>query len=821
MEKKISNFLVIGSNGREHAIILSLLKNHTSKIYCLSDFINPAIDGLCEKYYNTNITKGNILTICNNNKIENVVIGSEVHLKNNIPSFLFRNNINCFGPTDKYANIELDKAYLRNISPSKYNPLYMVFEKYDESQIIDFITHLKMNFVIKYNGIYGGKGVKVSGEHLSCDINNIEDTLEFCREIISNNHKIIIEEKIIGQEFSYHSFCDGINMLHTIPVKDYKRLENNDKGPNTGSMGSVSCANHLLPFLTDKDIELVKEINETIYINLQRNLWERYRDTEDIDILKEILYGYRGVIYGSFIKTKKGDIKIIEYNSRFGDPESINILHLMENSLADIIYAINTQTLNSIHLEFRKEDSLCKYVVPKGYPNNPVRNKEISLEKIDTDYKKQIFHKNLIFSGIKEHNLINKLNKLLITGSRTLAYIGSNNNLETLIDESNNILSLIEGPLQYRSDIGIDIVNYLDKLDKLDKSPKYIDIDNSNSIVSDIGSIIKGTHNQTCISEIGDYSGICSIKSFGYVNPVLITSIDGVGTKSLFVSKIVDYYDLKSNKSNILSYKSLGKDIVGHSINDILVKGAIPLYFTDYIASSKLSKNIILSIVEGMSEMSTKYNLPIIGGETAEMPGVYNDNSYDIVGSITGIMEKNKIINGKLNIKGGDICIGLKSSSPHTNGYSLIRKLFEKYDYNLDLIKKSYGITDEFIKWLCEPHRCYSNEINMLIEKEVNIHGLVHITGGGFTDNIPRVVPDNKSIRYRENIVYDNENKIIDVNFRKLQEIGNLSLDDMLKIFNCGIGFVIITDLYNSKHIQEIYKINNIEYKIIGEIINN
>ena len=546
-----SNFLVIGSNGREHAIILSLFKKETSKIFCISDFINPAIDELCIKYYNINITKNNILTICKNNNIENVIIGSETHLKNSIPNFLFRHNINCFGPTDKYANIELDKAYLRTIADHKYNPLYMVFDTYDESKIIDFITSLNMNFVVKYSGIYGGKGVKISGEHLSNNIEKYNDTLEFCKKIISSNHKIIIEEKIIGKEFSYHSFCDGINIFHTIPVKDYKRLENNDKGPNTGSMGSITCSNHLLPFLKNNDKEFVKTINTTIYNNLKRDLWEKYRNTENIDILKEILYGYRGVIYGSFIKTLDGDIKIIEYNSRFGDPESINILHLMENSLADIIYAINTQTLNRIHLKFRTQDSLCKYIVPTGYPNNPIRNEEIVLEKIDKNYKSLYKHKNLIFSGIKERNIkyLNNLNKYLITGSRTLAYIGSSNNIDSLINESNNILSLIDGPIQYRSDIGQDIIsdnNDVSDINDITSSYdklNYIDIDNGNNIVSNIGSIIKQTHNNTCISAIGDYSGICSIKSFNFINPVLITSVDGVGTKSLFVSKIIEYYD--------------------------------------------------------------------------------------------------------------------------------------------------------------------------------------------------------------------------------------------------------------------------------------
>ena len=247
------------------------------------------------------------------------------------------------------------------------------------------------------------------------------------------------------------------------------------------------------------------------------------------------------------------------------------------------------------------------------------------------------------------------------------------------------------------------------------------------------------------------------------------------------------------------AYEILGKDIVNHSINDILVKNAKPLLFMDYIASSKIDSDIINIIVKGMSISCKNHNCPIIGGETAEMPGIYKNNEYDIVGSIIGYVEKNNIIDGKKNIKNGTKIIAIPADSPHTNGYSLIRKVYEYYE-----------IPEDILKWLCIPHKSYFNEIDELNKNNIKIQGLCHITGGGLLENPPRVLNENLKIKFKINM---------DEKFKKLQNIANISNEEMYKTFNCGLGmlvFVSHNDCY--KTLDILKKFNNNCY-ICGEVL--
>ena len=232
-----------------------------------------------------------------------------------------------------------------------------------------------------------------------------------------------------------------------------------------------------------------------------------------------------------------------------------------------------------------------------------------------------------------------------------------------------------------------------------------------------------------------DFGGVIRIPRF-YNKPVLVSSIDGVGSKTSFFRRLKDML----GNGNGSCYYTCGKDIVSHSINDILVKGADPFFFLDYIACDKLDKDKIIETVRGMTDMCSKYNISLVGGETAEMPLVYNRDELDIAGCIVGIMEEDSIIDGKKNINYGDIVVGLYSDGLHTNGYSLIRHLWPKLDKYIK--NKTEKEREEFMKWICSSHRCYYDEIRMLDNIQVN--GLVHITGGGFIENPKRVLTNDK-----------------------------------------------------------------------------
>ncbi len=285
----------------------------------------------------------------------------------------------------------------------------------------------------------------------------------------------------------------------------------------------------------------------------------------------------------------------------------------------------------------------------------------------------------------------------------------------------------------------------------------------------------------------GLFGGLFELK--GFKNPVLVSSMDGVGTK-LKLAVTLDSYD------------SVGMDIVNHSVNDILTCGAEPLFFLDYLAMGRLLPEKVKAVVKGLSTACQQVGCALIGGETAEMPGLYSGNDFDLVGTIIGAVEKDHIIDGR-NIVPGDIILGLTSSGLHTNGYSLARKVLGESKQALDTFSPEIGQT--LGQALLVPHRCYFKEIQPLLPL---IKGLAHITGGGFPGNVPRIMPEGVTARF------DTGSWAVPPIFKLIQQKGSIKRDEMYRVFNMGIGMVIIASADNAKGIvQELP-----ESKIIGKI---
>ena len=300
------NILVIGSGAREAAIVYKLKKDGRNKIkiICIGTNQNPAIDNLCRLYTFKKITYEDIKTFIGFNKINFAIIGPENPLKEGIADLLEENGIPCMGPLRQYAQIETSKIFARQFLDkhglNEYSPKYLVYD----GNNFDDIKKLSDKLVVKFDGLHGGKGVKVQ----DIDFDHIDDLIP---EIEESKEAIICEEKLEGEEFSLMAITDGIgNIRHFPPIQDYKRLKDNDLGPNTGSMGSVSFKNHCLPFLEKHDILKAQYINKQIVRSLKK---------ENGDNL-----GFKGIIYGSYIKTKDG-IKVIEYNARLGYENSLTI----------------------------------------------------------------------------------------------------------------------------------------------------------------------------------------------------------------------------------------------------------------------------------------------------------------------------------------------------------------------------------------------------------------------------------------------------------------------------------------------------------------
>ena len=299
------------------------------------------------------------------------------------------------------------------------SPIYSRFKSL--SGVDAFLKKLGENYVVKYDGLAGGKGVKVSGDHLSSH----NEAIEYCRSLVEQNNEFVIEEKFIGEEFSLMSFCDGTTLKHMPAIQDHKRAYEGDTGPNTGGMGTYSDINHSLPFLQKKDIEEAKNINIATSTAIKNKCGE----------------GFKGILYGGFMATKNG-VKLIEYNARFGDPEAMNVLSLLETDFIDICIAIADETLKDVDVSFEKKATVCKYAVPEGYPDNPIKG-----QKIDVSNVKK--HDNLFFASVDYKN-----ESLVEAGSRTVAVVGIADSISKAEIIAENEISRVVGPLFHRSDIG-------------------------------------------------------------------------------------------------------------------------------------------------------------------------------------------------------------------------------------------------------------------------------------------------------------------------------------------------------------------------------
>lgn len=323
-----------------------------------------------------------------------------------------------------------------------------------------------------------------------------------------------------------------------------------------------------------------------------------------------------------------------------------------------------------------------------------------------------------------------------------------------------------------------------------------VDINAGEKMVDSIKDVVKETHNRSVLTGLGHFGALYQLNLGDYKNPVLVSSVDGVGTKL----KIA----IESGIHN-----TVGQDLVNHCVNDIAVCGAKPLFFLDYMAFGKLNHKIASSIVKGFAKACKENNTALIGGETAEMPGLYKEKDYDLSGTIVGIVEKNKIINGR-KIKSGNILIGFRSNGLHTNGYSLARKvLLNKFNLSKKIPLLNSNLQNELLK----VHKSYLELIQSL-NSEINVKAFAHITGGGIIGNTKRVVPKDLDIQINWS------SWEIPPIFKLIKETGNIADNEMRKVFNLGIGLIAIIGKRDLEKVKSITANLNEEFIQIGKITN-
>jgi phosphoribosylaminoimidazole synthetase len=474
-------------------------------------------------------------------------------------------------------------------------------------------------------------------------------------------------------------------------------------------------------------------------------------------------------------------IQVLEYNCRFGDPETQALLPLLKADLLEIALACVEGRLDELPVEWSEGSAVCVVLASGGYPGRLKSNQVIT----GVDHLPEgsaCFHAGTRLSE----------GHLLTAGGRVLGITGWGDNLgEALTRAYQAVQGISFAGMQYRKDIGYQA---LGAKPVSAYAGAGVDIDAGNRAVRLMSEAVKSTYTPNVLGGIGSFGGLFDAQFLQHCrHPVLVASTDGVGTKVKLASQTGRYH-------------GIGQDIVNHCINDILVQGASPLFFLDYFATSAVQPEVTAEIVSGMAAACRDAGCALLGGETAEMPGVYAPGEFDVAGTIIGLVERENIL-PRADLRAGDVLVGLRSSGPHTNGYSLIRRVLDGVD--LDTVYPDLGVS--LADALLAPHRSYLPLLRPLLEHpERPVKALAHLTGGSFIENIPRVLPDGLKA------VLQYTSWPVPALFTLIQERGGISNEEMLRVFNMGIGMVLICAAETAALVQRFIPE---ETWVIGELV--
>ncbi|KAF0524585.1 phosphoribosylamine--glycine ligase [Gigaspora margarita] len=743
LEKLI--ILVVGSGGREHAIAWKL--SQSPKVEHI--FVAPGNGGTengIDKVSNVNINVNDFDSLTQfalSKDINLVVPGPEQPLVEGIELTFRKIGIRCFGPSPKAANMEGSKTFSKNFMKKHNIPTanYENFSDYEKAKA--FLESVTYNVVIKASGLAGGKGVLIP--------TNKQEALDALKKIMvdkmfgSAGNEVVIEEFLEGQELSVLTFSDGYTSVSLPPAQDHKRIFDGDQGPNTGGMGCY-CPT---PIATP---ELNAKIKNTII-------------QPTIDGMRRDGFPFVGMLFTGLMITSSGP-KVLEYNVRFGDPETEVALPLLsdDSDLAEIMLACAEGRLDSVRINTKPSFAAAVIIASGGYPGQYQKGKEIFIQNIPSETF--IFH-----AGTSINN-----GQLVTAGGRVLAVTGEGHTLRDAVDRAYECVKKIQFEnMIYRKDIAHRAFSYLTQNPEENNIMTYasagVSIDSGNNLVQKIKSLVKSTLRNGSDCEIGGFGGLFDLKAAGFTDPILIATTDGVGTK-LKIAQAVNIHN------------TIGIDLVAMNVNDLIVQGAEPLFFLDYYACGKLNIGVAKDVVEGIATGCLESNCALIGGETSEMPGVYNDGDYDLAGFAVGAVERGNILPRKSDINVADILIGITSSGVHSNGFSLVRKIVDKYNLGYESpcpwnTKLTLG------EGLLTPTKIYVKRLLPLVKKGL-VKAMAHITGGGFIDNIPRVIPEHLGV------IIDSKSWKIPEVFKWLAKNGNIPSDELFRTFNCGIGMVLI-----------------------------
>lgn len=754
------NILLIGSGGREHALAWKVAQSpKLDKLY-----IAPGNPGTANLGENVAIQPDNhaaLIGFCKDKGIDLVIVGPEAPLAAGLADALLGAGIKTFGPRQAAAQIEASKSFSKQFMARHAIPTARFAIFTDLQKALDHLESVDYPVVIKASGLAAGKGV-ILPETKAEAVAAIESML-VGGAFGAAGAEVVIEERMSGPEVSLMAFTDGTTVVPMLAAQDHKRLRDGDEGPNTGGMGAYAPAPIFTPDLLEEAL---------------------------VSVLKPAVSGLRqegmpfvGVLYAGLMLTPDG-IRTLEFNCRFGDPETQVVLPLLETDLLEIAEACVAGKLSETEIRWKQGAAVCVVLASKGYPEKVESGQLASIGAMPENAV--CFH-----AGTK----VNADGLLCASGGRVFGVTAWAESLTRAVESAYAAVDEVHfDGAQHRTDIAWKALGAVVVIpEKSAYASSGVSIDAGARAVELMKDAVKATYTPAVLAGIGSFGGLFDASALKEMqNPVLVASTDGVGTKVKLAASVG-------------RYRGVGHDIVNHCIDDILVQGARPLFFMDYFATSKLNPEQTAEVVTGIVEACQEAGMALLGGETAEMPGVYAPGEFDVAGTIVGVLERERILPRSAELKAGDVLIGLRSSGPHTNGYSLIRKVFA--DTPLETVFPELGCS--LADALLASHRSYLNILYSALGIS-HLKALAHLTGGGFIENIPRILPDNLNAE-----IFLGSWPVPPL-WTLIQQKGGIATDEMYRVFNMGIGMVAIVD---RAYVAEVQAAIPEQTFVVGELV--